>query len=796
MSYADHGAVPRTDDEDIDGRAHASILADRRVYYGLWLMLFSAASAQAMVDSGFLGWFISSAWWGAIFAAALALGNSHRSKPARIAKQLGDAAAVAGMVMFIFYLMFDGLIGGLLLLILYLQIAKACTLRMHRDVAFSLAISFILMLFASIFTRNGIFMLFVVMYTLSGVYTLTVLRGDALAHRSLARDQAARDGHPRIGVLLLASVLLAVAAAGYLFVPRPQPLLIGAMRADGGANYYDRDWEREADSASRDWDDDAEARESGNSGDSGGNEGEGEGQGKRKGEGKGKNEGEDEEDKRHAGWGGETRFEYSGFGRQFDIEDIDPSRLSDAVVLLVQTPLPVYYKAKVFDSFDGRRWSSQRDVDIKRRLHGGTYTWADASSARHGGEEIEQVIELAATISNEIVGATRVMELEFPARVIAEDSYGVLRAPARLREGTRYRVRSRIHYLDTRPSYPPPDARADLRHREAYLQLPESLAPVIAELAYEVRQRIEDPYQAALALEEHLREQYEYTFDTVISSQGITPLDEFLFETRRGHCEYFASALAVMLRTQGIPSRLVTGFSPGNYNPLTGYYEVRALDGHAWVEAWFEDKGWVLFEPTPFYSVPRLDSPSTVAGALTDYVSEASRVARWLRPSETEVDALAMTATLLTTIRQIISHAFEVTVDAVWQVLRANLWLLGLIAAMAVGLYFSWRYISLPVRDWWGHRRLAAQRKTDPGRFVLLCYAELERWYARHDRGREPGQTVEEYAQQLLADGAHEDQGLSGIAALFSAMRYGAEPPVDLTVEQIYAQYRVLTGRR
>ena len=73
----------------------------------------------------------------------------------------------------------------------------------------------------------------------------------------------------------------------------------------------------------------------------------------------------------------------------------------------------------------------------------------------------------------------------------------------------------------------------------------------------------------------------------------------FLFETKTGHCEYFASAMAIMLRLQGVPARLVTGFSATNKNPLTGYFEVRALDAHAWVEAYFPAHGWVTFEPTP-----------------------------------------------------------------------------------------------------------------------------------------------------------------------------------------------------
>ena len=82
------------------------------------------------------------------------------------------------------------------------------------------------------------------------------------------------------------------------------------------------------------------------------------------------------------------------------------------------------------------------------------------------------------------------------------------------------------------------------------------------------------------------------------------PIAQFLFERRQGHCEYFASAMAVMLRTVGIPSRLVNGFRGGEFNDLTGSYIVRARDAHSWVEAYFPGSGWITFDPTPADALP------------------------------------------------------------------------------------------------------------------------------------------------------------------------------------------------
>ena len=92
---------------------------------------------------------------------------------------------------------------------------------------------------------------------------------------------------------------------------------------------------------------------------------------------------------------------------------------------------------------------------------------------------------------------------------------------------------------------------------------------------------------------------YGYTLE-LLSKPVDDPLAYFLFERKKGHCEYFASSMAVMLRTLGIPSRVVTGFQSGVYNPMTGWQVIRASDAHSWVEAWIEGRGWTTFDPTPF----------------------------------------------------------------------------------------------------------------------------------------------------------------------------------------------------
>ena len=133
-----------------------------------------------------------------------------------------------------------------------------------------------------------------------------------------------------------------------------------------------------------------------------------------------------------------------------------------------------------------------------------------------------------------------------------------------------------------------------------YLGLPEHLDRRIPALAKSITASAGTNYGRAKAIEKYLRQNLGYTLN--LPGPEADPLANFLFERRKGHCEYFASAMAVMLRAVNIPSRLVNGFRGGEYNDLNHTYVIRGRDAHSWVEAFFPEYGWVTFDPTP--SVP------------------------------------------------------------------------------------------------------------------------------------------------------------------------------------------------
>jgi hypothetical protein len=379
---------------------------------------------------------------------------------------------------------------------------------------------------------------------------------------------------------------------------------------------------------------------------------------------------------------------------------------------------------------------------------------------------VKQIIEAATAIAQpQLFAASQPVELGFPGTVVAVDRHGALRIPKGLEAGTVYQVSSRFRYVGEHPahrSFPPSD-------KSVYLQLPDDLDPRIAELAGQVAGGAA-PLEAAAKLERHLRSQYAYTLDT-LPSQNRTPLAEFLFETRRGHCEFFASAMAVMLRTQGIPARLVTGFAATNLNPLTGYYEVRVLDGHAWVEAWFEEYGWMLFEPTAYYELPRPDPSATTARALQRYADNLARQDELLSPGAG--DGGMSLSESLRLVRDAVRHGFGRMAGAVRELAEeAGPYLAGLVAA-GVLLWMLWRAVATPAADWLARRRVRTARRGGPRRLVQVCYRETERWLARRGLPRDPAQTEEEYRDRVAARWTGLEEALRRLTGVFQKARYG-----------------------
>ncbi len=165
--------------------------------------------------------------------------------------------------------------------------------------------------------------------------------------------------------------------------------------------------------------------------------------------------------------------------------------------------------------------------------------------------------------------------------------------------------------------------------RGRYLSLPAALPQRVIDLAHRWTDDVITPEAKARRIEDHLRR--DFTYDLRSSSQGQPqPVDHFLFESKRGHCEFFSTAMALMLRAVGVPSRNVTGFVGGTWNRFGHYYAVREGDAHSWVEAYLESAGhagWRTFDPTPPSGAQPLEPPNGAYYYMRDFIEALSQ--RW-----------------------------------------------------------------------------------------------------------------------------------------------------------------------
>jgi len=270
---------------------------------------------------------------------------------------------------------------------------------------------------------------------------------------------------------------------------------------------------------------------------------------------------------------------------------------------------------------------------------------------------------------------------------------------------------------------------------ELYLQLPADLPPGLAEYAAAVTAGAQTPYDKALAIETALR-RLPYTLDVPTPPKERELVSWFLFDLRKGYCDYFATAMVVLARLNGIPARLAVGYAAGSYDPYTDRYTVTELDAHSWPEVYFPGLGWIPFEPTPARLVPARTSTAELPFGMT------------------EPDlGLVNLDTSLAELRELGAAQASAAARDLWA--RRLAGLLGLL--LAVGQLATWRAIA-------GGRWREGADET---------YDRLARWGRRLGRPVGASDTPREYAAAVvaaaerIAAAAHRDGGrLSGAGAV------------------------------
>jgi transglutaminase-like putative cysteine protease len=291
----------------------------------------------------------------------------------------------------------------------------------------------------------------------------------------------------------------------------------------------------------------------------------------------------------------------SGFSERVELGDIGRIRLDPSRVMRVSSvegPVPApderYWRGLAFDQFDGRRWSVTPSV--RTPVYGDPEIGVDLGGPRRRGRRVVQQIAReeipsAVLFTPGLPGALRggVGRLE-------RDANRSLHAPQSAGKRVLYQVAGELaepldrSLAEEKASAPDHDPR--------YLQLP-ALDPRVAALAHEISAGQPSDAARARALESWLRQRGRYTDTPPDFGDERSPVEAFLLERTEGHCEYFASAMVLLLRSAGLPARIVNGFAGGHLNTLGGFVEVAQSDAHSWVEVHYERSGWVRYDPTP-----------------------------------------------------------------------------------------------------------------------------------------------------------------------------------------------------
>ena len=302
----------------------------------------------------------------------------------------------------------------------------------------------------------------------------------------------------------------------------------------------------------------------------------------------------------------------TGFSDKVQLGRIGQIQQSSSVVMHIQVygdtrgAYDLKWRGIALGLFDGRSWSDPLEQMLVARYPDGTY-WLNLPKGLReaegeepvsvGGKSLRYRVVMEPIGSNVFFLAPKPQMVTGNYRMITMDRAGAVFNLDAEHPVSSYEASSNIAQpsavtLRSATGLIPPAVIL------TYLQLPPRLDPRIPQLATQVTQAAGNDYDRATALERYLATNYAYTLQLPRSVPN-DPLANFLFERKRGHCEYFASAMAVMLRTLHIPSRVVNGFRTGEFNDLTGNYVVRASNAHSWVEAYFAGYGWVSFDPTP-----------------------------------------------------------------------------------------------------------------------------------------------------------------------------------------------------
>jgi len=500
----------------------------------------------------------------------------------------------------------------------------------------------------------------------------------------------------------------------------------------------------------------------------------------------------------------------SGFSDHVQLGQIGRIQQSSAVVMHIQIDgdtvgrSDLHWRGVALANFDGHTWSNPRqqfllshqsDNSFKvPRMNPVLRSYVTASLAREHFIHYRVLMEPIGT--NVFFLAPWARGVSGNYRMLAADDGGAVYNFDSQHAISRYEADSDIATAlpsDLRTAgrnYPPQLAAA-------YLRLPE-LDPRIPRLAAQITGAGGNDFDKAAVLETYLRTHFGYTLELPTTAVK-DPIANFLFERKQGHCEYFASSMAVMLRTLGIPSRVVNGFRSDEFNDLTGNYIVRAKDAHAWVEAYFPGYGWQTFDPTP------AGNGGTPQGwsRLALYIDAMSSFWRdWIVSYDTS-HQYAIAQTAFSGTRSLWENARTWARDHYESMLQwarhsqdrvehsPGRWaVFGLIIALVLLLLGNLGRVARLLHEKWLH----AHPERSPEQAATMWYRKMARAVARRGVEKPAGQTAQEFVKKIEDSRLREP--VARFTAVYESARFGNSADDAQRLPELYEEVESATRSR
>ncbi len=428
-------------------------------------------------------------------------------------------------------------------------------------------------------------------------------------------------------------------------------------------------------------------------------------------------------------------------------------------------PAPLW-RGEAYDIYTGLGWRSSDELPLPLRVTGGAMLVGRRFPPTSEGHLVHHTMRAEQDMRLVLYSPGQVQSVRLPAELaqrvrgrLAVDMFGCVVAPdAILPAGTSYElVSDPIAFRQVRQQVSPEASEGLLQGAgQAYIRIPLSSRRA-ADLARRVTADANTQQEKLAALISHLQANCAYTLNAPATPTGEDAVTHFLFGSRRGYCDLFASALAVMGRAVGIPTRFVTGFAGGQYDPESHRYVLRESDAHAWVEAYLDGYGWVSIDPAPGGEVPPIPPLQRILLSARFFVHDHPLLA-------------------------------------------------GALVAVAAAMLFV---IFVLIRRLRGEGALPLADRNDPRSIVLRAYVRLSRILGRTGRPRRSSQTPLEYVRALEAGAASRPRPvpplspqtmgpIRSLTEMFLLARYGSRPvaaeTADLALQHL-EEARAALGR-